>query len=183
MFRPHHTWFKYLLYSEKTIATPILLWHGFPLPINENMKKILLHYDVSSVQLPSSIVLVYERLILLKKTFSKKFSMRRLLLSWRFLKVRGATILSLTEHGLCIRGEPLMNNLWLDNPHVVIGNWKSRGSCVLCNYRSEYNYCISFPIYFCLQIFVFLLLISTTICFLQRMPNWSQSPSRLRRIV
>lgn len=52
---------------------PVMHWYGFPLPITKEMVKILHRYDVYLIQILALIVLVYERLKFLEKTFFVKF--------------------------------------------------------------------------------------------------------------
>lgn len=54
------------------IITLAMLCHGFPLPIWNDMEKILLYYEVSPLQLPLLVILVYKRAKIQEKVFPKK---------------------------------------------------------------------------------------------------------------
>lgn len=56
-----------------SFRAPTMLWHGFPLPIMEEIVLILHFYDVCPMHLPPHIVLVQERAKLLHMTFSVRF--------------------------------------------------------------------------------------------------------------
>lgn len=53
---------------------PAMMWHGFPIPIIEEMAHILCYYDVCPIQVLPLVVLAYERVMFLEKIFFVKFS-------------------------------------------------------------------------------------------------------------
>lgn len=70
----HHESFETLRNAGETIVTPAMLWHSFPLPLIDDMEKILLYYEVSHAHLQPMIFSIYERAKFLEETTYKNFS-------------------------------------------------------------------------------------------------------------
>lgn len=105
-----------------------MLWRGFPLFITIETEKIICHYNVFLIQLPLFIVLIYERVKFLNKTFSLKFGDKEIVSLIEFVEDQWQIYAMIdvffhSEHDLSFTREPLMSVSRCDNAYIVIRSW------------------------------------------------------------
>lgn len=54
------TWFGMCHNKDRILVTSAMMHHGFPLPLTEEMAKLLKHFDACLIQLSQVTVLIYE---------------------------------------------------------------------------------------------------------------------------
>lgn len=71
--RQHSGRFTTNLADHEVLVTPVMLHHGFLMPLTDEIAQLPLHFDLCPIQLPPAIILIYERSKLLEKAFHVKF--------------------------------------------------------------------------------------------------------------
>lgn len=71
---------------DEIIVTLEILWHGFLVPVTEEMTQILRQYDVCPLQLPPMAEFVFERAIFFAKIFFLNFGYQKIMALIEFIE-------------------------------------------------------------------------------------------------